>query len=234
MCCRARSTTSASDNFDKELSELAARFETTGRLLAAGARWFQPLVEILPAREVITLIAHADSLVMLIWVMAFLLAGNGFAVFFASGQRSWSTANAALHYTLSLPLTRTTLVLTRLAAGGAAALLLLALASAGNAVVLSSRGLPLLLGPMIAITGVGLLASLFWIATMAMLAMLFGQGWGLAVSVVGMMFSIAFFMPAMASAAAQEGTLFLFLPLAALLTAGVIYLSTGIANQEEV
>jgi hypothetical protein len=183
---------------------------------------------------VITLIAHADSFVMLVWATAFLLSGNGFGVPFGSGSRPRGTASGAMHYTLSLPLTRTTLVLTRLAAGGAAALLLLALASAGNAALLSSRGFPLLLGPMIAITGVGLLASLFWIATAAMLVMLLGQGWGLGVSVVGIMFSIAFFVPAMGSAAAQEGILFHFLPLAAVLTAGVIYLSTAIANQEEV
>jgi hypothetical protein len=221
-------------SFDRELSQLTARLESTGRLPAAGARWFRPLAETLPPREVITLIAHADSLVMLVWATAFLLSGNGFGVPFGSGSRSRGTASGAIQYTLSLPVTRTTLVLTRVAAGGAGALLLLALASAGNAAVLSSRGLPLLPGPMVAIAGVGLLASLFWIAAAAMLVMILGQGWGFGASVVGIMFSIALFVPAMGSAAAQEGMRFFFLSLGAVVTAGVVYLSTEIANHEEV
>ena len=223
--------------FDAGLAEMLARFETTGRFPGAGGRWFQPLTETLPPPDVIALIAHADSMVMLVWGAALLLCGNGFRVnvIFGSGSSStWSSPVTAIQYTLSLPLSRTTLVLTRLAAGGIVALLTLAFASASNAAVLAWRGLPILPGPMVAIATAALLAALFWIATVGLLTMIFGTGWGLGVSVFGLMITVAFLGPAMGNAAAQQGVLFLLLPLGTVLTGGVIYLSAAVARDEEV
>ena len=196
------------------------------------ANLLRPLIDSLEPLQLTALERHLEFLWFAILFGSLFLAADGLRIFTNQFGRTGLVTTTA-QYTLSLPVSRHRVVLTRIAAGYLLGAVALTLALAANVVVLKlfDRGVPFV--PMLLATGFATLVILFWICILISMLVIAGSGWGVALTLIGMLFGSPVAMWGMSAAAG--GTLgwpLLLLFVVVLLVA--VYVSVAIVAGEEV
>ena len=107
-------------------------------------------------------------------------------------------------FTLSLPISRHRIVITRIAAGYAIAAIALATSVAANGFVIAASDETVPIIPMLAASAFASLVILFWICVVTTLLTFAGANWGVVLTLFGMLFTSPLSMYGMSAAAAQS------------------------------
>lgn len=164
----------------------------TGEIVALG-----PVIDRIPRTTVIPWGIHVTFVGFLAVFLPFLAYGSGLGIKNPSWRADWQ---ASTTFTLSLPISPTEVVLTRIAAGAAvpALLITLLLAASSIAVALSGRPLPLWLMTMASVRGIVLTIAV--IACFSMFAVVLSER-VTATLLFGALLLGTFFLPRWAAAA---------------------------------
>jgi hypothetical protein len=191
-----------------------------------------PLITSFDALQVSALQRHLEFMWFAILFVSMMIAGDGLRIFTNQFGRTGLVTTPA-QYSLSLPVSRRRIVMTRLAAGYALAALVLMVSLMANAAALLAfdRAVPIV--PMLLATAFATVVILFWTCVIVTMLVIAGPGWGMSLSVIGMLFGSPVAVYGMSSAAART----LEWPLVVLfgvILAFTIYVSLEIATGEEV
>jgi hypothetical protein len=139
----------------------------TGEIVALG-----PVIDRIPRTTVIPWGIHVTFVGFLAAFLPFLAYGSGLGIKNPSWRADWQ---ASTTFTLSLPVSPTEVVLTRMVAGAAATAFLIALLLAANAiaVLISRQPLPLWLMTMVSLRGIVLMVAVA--ACFSMFAVVLGE-----------------------------------------------------------
>jgi len=223
--------------FAENLGDEVGRLSVGDEPLRRGiARDFGPLLSVMTPTQTVALAMHAQSTVYLVLLAVLVLAGNGLHIMDVSdgGWGGGATLPVrAAPYTLSLPLSRARLIVTRVAAGYAAGVLFFALSLLVHRLVISAAGHDVPLLPMIMISVFASVMMVFWSTMLGMLTWMFGAGFGLFLTLIVALFSSIAVFKGMAGVTLGHRGLWDVLPLLLVVTTCVIYLTTRVVAREE-
>ena len=196
------------------------------------ANLLRPLIDSLEPLELTALGQHLEFLWLAILFGSMFLATDGLRTFTNQFGRTGLVTTTA-EYTLSLPVSRRRVVLTRIAAGYLLGAVALTLALTANVVALKvfDRAVPFV--PMLIATGFATLVVLLWICVLISMIAIAGGGWGMFLTLICMVFGSPMAMWGMSAAAG--GTLgWPLLLLFVVVLAFAVYVSVAIVTAEEI
>lgn len=192
---------------------------------------FAPLLsmsESLNASQINLIAFHEEFSWIAILLLSFMLAGDGLRVF-----DRWTGARltSAALFTLSLPVSRRRLVITRIVSTYVIATVSLFLIAGTNATVFATTAHPVPLEQLLLASAFASLLVLFWSSVFVLVTVIIGAGWGMAVSMIAMLLSTPAGMYGMSVSAAWRLEIGLVVLLAVVL--GFVLLGTVAAAASE-
>ena len=194
---------------------------------------FGPLASLTDSLSVgqINLISfHAEFSWYAILLMSYALSGDGLKVI---SRWTGQGLPSATQFTLSLPVSRRRVVMSRIASTYAVAALVLFAIAGTNAAAFSFTPHPGPLEQLLLASAFATLLVLFWSSMFMLLTVIVGQGWGTAVTFIAMLLGSSAGLYGMTASAARQldtGLIFLFAVVLAFVLAG----SVAAATAEEV
>lgn len=160
-------------------------------------------------------------------LMSFVLSGDGLKVV---SRSTLLTLPSATQFTLSLPVSRRRVVVTRIVASYGLGALTLFTIAVTNAVAFSFTSHAVPLEQLLLASAFGTLLVLFWSSMLVLLGVIIGQGWGAAVTLIAMLLSSSAGLYGMTASAARQldtGLLILFAAVLVFVLAGTVAAATS-------
>jgi hypothetical protein len=221
-------------SLNREVSGLQARNDT---LRPGIARGFGPLLASLTPTQTVAVAVHAESTIFLVLLAFLVLGGNGLRIVEMQSASGWTGAPTlparAATYTLSLPLSRPVLVVTRVGAAYAAGVIFFAVSCLIHRLVIVSAGYDVPLLPMIMISLFATVVTIFWSTVLSMLTWILGATFALFLTLIVALFSSMFVYRGMGDIAAGQRAMWQIVPLMLVTIAGVVYVTTRLVADEE-
>ena len=193
----------------------------------------QGLTHSLDAAQIKALSSHIGFVWIATLFSVMVLAGDGLhAIDRFNSAGSTSNLRSSALFTLSLPISRRAVAMTRLGAAYFAAVAILAGCTAANALVLLALHRTVPIGPMLFASAFASVIALFWMCATNILVIMLGAPWGAAFGAVAMLFSAIAAIPGMSAAAALQ-LQWAVLVVIAVVVAGAMWLSTAMAALED-
>jgi hypothetical protein len=221
-------------SLDREVGGLYVGNEPLRRGIA---RSFGPLLAELTPTQTVAVAVHAQSTIYLILLAFLVLGGNGLRVVeFQPSIGSEGDAPLPVRsapYTLSLPLSRTRLIVTRAAAAYAAGVLFFAASLLVHRLAIAKAGHDVPLLPMLMVTLFATVIMLLWSTVLSLLTWMFGATIGLFVTLIAALIANVPVYGFMADVAVRQREVWQIVPWLLAMIAGVVYLTARLVEDEE-